>query len=77
MGAVLDEGLEHGHVLEVDVADPIDDVRLRLPPVEVGEELGVDGEEVEHVPEDLGDEVFPSRLGDDVGRAQALDPGLR
>lgn len=39
-------------------------------------EADVDGVDLEDVPEDLGNKVFPANFRNDVERSQGLDPGL-
>lgn len=75
--AILDIGRKVGDHVEEDVANLVDDVGLLLPLVEQVDQAHVDCVDLEHVPEDLSDKVFSPCLGNDVGRAQRLDPELR
>lgn len=62
--------------VEEDVSDVIDDVRLLLTLVEQVGESNVDGVDLEDVPENLGDEIFPTSFRDDVLTPKWFDPEL-
>lgn len=76
MCSILDERRKVRHDFEEDITDLVDDVSLLLALVEHLGESDVDGMDLEDIPEDLGDEVFSTILGDDVGRSEGLDPAL-
>lgn len=54
--------------LEKDVADFLNHVTRLLSLVEQFSQADVDGEDLEHVPEHLSDEIFPSVFRNDVLR---------
>lgn len=76
MSTILDERSKVRYEVEEDVSDVIDDVRLLLTLVEEVGESNVDGVDLEDVPENLGDEIFPTSFRDDVLTPKWFDPEL-
>lgn len=77
MGAVANKWSEQGYHFQKNIPNLVDNVSLFLTFVEHFCQPNVDCVDLQHVPKDLRDKVFPSGFWDDVEGSERLDPRLK